>query len=467
MIRLRPRRRRRRRNHRSISWLCLLVFGFFAVDSIAAEPWSEPGYGVTFEPPAEAEVVFPPPPGSLAAWRLPDGAFLRIRILESDAAIVGFETTQALGWVGLTMAEPDSVWLDDREIAGRPGLLQVVELTEAPSKFLPPSVDGARQTYGQALAKLDPYRVAVAELFIPGHHAQEAQARLGKLADALSLVSPEILFQRRRAEIEAGAAFLRGLDRQSALDAIPARLDYDIEPADGGPGIRGLASREVVADPAEAARLDLALNAGGWAAGWSSGMDDPSGERLIVRDKAWASADGTREVWSWLRGSGVLVAGSPALGQPTEARDVQQTLRTGVRNDSDIDLIVTNPKGQARIARDTVRQWTLPKRLPPSLIDEAPLDVQLTDVFLSRLDVLLLPEWLPRNQAADYAFYALDAGTLSLALRLYRVDPREDGGADITERPTPASTPVLHRIDASGVRTEILQPSGLILRMQR
>ena len=142
--------------------------------------------------------------------------------------------------------------------------------------------------------------------------------------------------------------------------------------------------------------------------------------------------------------------------------------RTGVRNGRAIDLNAVDrpPGGSARRASVDEKRWTLPDRLPPSLIDGTDVRVAPLDAYLNRLDVLLLPELLPRSVAADYVFYAVDPDSATLSLRLYRVDPRPDGGADVTERPTPASAPVLHRIDARGVRTLIAEPTGLELRLE-
>ena len=438
----------------------------------AAEPatWSEPGYGVTLRPPADATPLLPQPPGALGAWRLSDGAYLRVRILESEAPIGSFEKSQALGWVGLTVGQPVSIWLDERTIAGRPGLVQVVELRETPSKFLPPSVDGDRHTYGQALLKLDMFHVALAELFVPGEEAEATRERLAAVADAVSLVPPAELLHRRREMIERAASFLGGLDRRAALGGLAARLDLAVVPSAAAPGVGGAATRRVLADPAEAAALKVAASADGLAVGWSVTVDDAAGVRRVDRDEAWIDGGGEVEAWSRLhvvgdpgdprRGGGLAGADAPA-GAPAVTR------RTGVRNGTAIDLIATDPPpASGGIAADVPKHWEIPERLPPAFLDGAATEISPRDVYLTRLDVLLLPELLPRDTAADYAFYALDAASESLALRLYRVDPRPDGGADVTERATPAAPPVRHRLDPDGRLVEVVRADGVVLQTQ-
>ncbi len=431
-------------------------------------PWSEPGYGVTLRPPANATALFPQPPGALGAWRLADGAYLRVRILESEAAIGSFEKTQALGWVGLTVGQPVSIWLDERTIAGRPGLVQVVELRETPSKFLPPTVTGDRHTYGQALLKLDMFHVALAEVFVPGEEAEATRERLAAIADAVSLVPPGELLAQRREMIERAASFLRNLDREAVMQRLPARLDFAVVPSPAAPGVGGAATRRVLADPLEAATLSVAASRDGLAAGWSVTVDDGAGVRRVDRDEAWLDGSGSVEAWSRLHVVGEAGGGRRGGLPGADAPAAAVTRRTGVRNGTAVDVIATEPPPRSGgIAADVPSHWEIPERLPPAFLDGAATEISPLDAYLSRLDVLLLPELLPREVAADYAFYALDADSLSLSLRFYRVEPRADGGADVTERPTPAAPPVRHRVDADGRLVEVVRADGVVLQAKR
>ena len=431
--------------------------------------WSEPGFGVTLDAPAGATAQSPPPPGASAGWTFPDGSLLRLRLLDSDAPIGGLKEVQAMGWAGFTIGVPTSSWLRERAVAERPGLVQVVELEEAPSKFLPPSVGHQRVTYGQVMMKLDPYHIALLELFVEGEEAEAVKPRVLALADALGVAKPPELMRERRAAVERGAAFLAGLDRAAALAALPGTLAYEVGPPPGVDGVRGEAVRRVLTDPAEVAAEEVAFAGPGPFCGWRVVMEG-GGVRMALLDEAWVAEDGGAEAWSGRRFQGEAApAASGGGGLPRAGGGgVSAAYRTGVRNGPAIDLNVSDPPagGGNRRAGVESKSWTLPERLPPNLIDGTDVSVAPLDAYLNRLDVMLLPELLPREPAADYVFYAVDPESDTLSLRFYRVEPRGGGGADVTERPTPSAPPVLHRIDAQGVRTLIVQPTGLEFRLK-
>ncbi|BAM03911.1 hypothetical protein [Phycisphaera mikurensis] len=431
----------------------LLLLGFPA----AAEPWTEPGFGVTLEPPAGAEAVVPSPPGSQGAWRLDDGSLLRVRLLESDTPIGRLERTQAFSWAGLTMARMKSVWLDERRVAGREGLVQVLELEKVESRFLPASVRRGVLTYGQAIFRLDPFHVAVAELFVEGEAAAATRPRLLALADGLSLVEPPVMMDRRRAAVAAAAGFLRGLDRAGALRDLPPVLRYEVGPPAGEAGLSGRGTRELVTEPQAVQGSGVALPEPGAVAGWLVGLRGDGGA-LSILDKAYASLDGEGE--AWMRRT---TTRDRAAADPAGATGLRVARRTGARSGPTLEVVVTDPPrgGSGGDPEESFRTWTLLERMPDGLIDELPVDVSPRDVYLNRLDLLVLPELLPRDAAATFAFYALDPESLKLALRLYRVEPLPGGGVDVYERPTLAADPVRHRIDASGRRVEIVQPTGL------
>lgn len=181
--------------------------------------------------------------------------------------------------------------------------------------------------------------------------------------------------------------------------------------------------------------------------------------------------DGVSEVWNL----------KTELRQPGErrfGRDEGVWVETGIRDN--INLSETTTINRIEVIREgtpprQITDYVLARerdpnrrlRFPSARPDAAPagdinsLQWQTPErAYLSQVDAMLVPALLPSDETKTYGFFVYHADSSSLAIRLMRVEPQDDGGKIVFIRPTIDRAEEAMVYDAQGQLVSWYFPDG-------
>ncbi len=478
----------RDRGRCALTFMITIVLAFPAFSwevRLSDERFSESGYGLSFRPPADGTLDPQPVDGAVAAWDLGERATVRLKIKRWHFMVEDIEPLVGRMWkesmFGLTIAQPTFVDYEKLKIAERPGLIQYAELQPTPPLYLSPNEKAKFDTrplyFGQVMIKLDPFSVAMIEMYAPLEDAESAKALLREVTESAELAVPETLYEFRKSGFRAAHAWLVDQDFRALAEERPSDAWYEVR--HGGAAI-GYARQRWWTALDEVRESKVGLAQPGVVAGRYT-LVRRGRTQLVTQHDAYLTDEGSQEIWSKV--SLFSATQGSAGGIFEEQRVSSEWAETGVRNGGSITLafkvppdadtvrdVLKNERAQAQLGLGNVIDdevlfsrreafIDIPNRLPPSVLDgEQP--VAPSAVYLSQAALVLLPAALPRDAAGSFAFYAYDSDAGTLAMRTYAVQPTEGGGAVVTERPTPWSPVTTHRFDRRGALVEIVQPGG-------
>ncbi|MFW6059905.1 MAG: hypothetical protein ACODAQ_06970, partial [Phycisphaeraceae bacterium] len=148
---------------------------------------------------------------------------------------------------------------------------------------------------------------------------------------------------------------------------------------------------------------------------------------LDTVSELFASTSGTTELWSIRSARRDKDELESELPDREQVRSVEAWVNTGVRSRQELTV---SREGPNELDRD---QWR-----------------QLPEAYLSQVDLHLLPALLPRDREVTMAFYTYYPKTSQLGLRRIRVEPIDDGGYRVIQRPAPDQGEQVSRYDAEG-----------------
>jgi hypothetical protein len=467
------------------AWIGLAGSAAALSPELADTRYAESGFGLSFAEPRAAELNTQPNDGSVVAWELGERASLRLRIKRSRQVVGSLDPFIEAMWkdstFGLTGVQPQRLRTEHLRLADRPAVKHFAELQPSPPLYLPPheraKYDTRPLAYHAALIKLDPFSVAILEVYAPLEDDAAAETLLDRVAASAELAEPTSLYEVRKQQLNLAKQWLAGIDFQAAAEQQPTDAWFEIRHESA---VIGYGRMRVRTDPEALRQLKVSLGRPGFAVGRYTCVRRGQSE-LITRDDLYRTETGTQEVWSKV--STLSSTQRDGGGIFEDQRVSTDWAETGVRNDRSITLafkvppdadavrnVLKSERALARLGLGEVvdeellfsRRETyvdIPERLPRSRIDNE-VPVPPADVYLSQALLPLLPTLLPKAEPAEFGFYAYDSDAGTLALRTYRVRAAPRGGTTVDERPTPWSPWTTHRFDAQGALVEIVRPGG-------
>ncbi|MEM9753606.1 MAG: hypothetical protein AAF916_09515, partial [Planctomycetota bacterium] len=431
--------------------------------ALTDERFQETGYGLSFLPPADGTLDPHPTDDSVAVWHLGERAVLRLRVKRFHVMIESLEKAMGLVWkesnMGLAESQPIALETERLRVADRPAFRQVATLQPQAPLLLQEHeklrLDLRPTFFAQTAIQLGPHSVIMLELFAPQERAAEARRLLEQIEASAALAEPIALYELRKQAFQNAKNWLDTQD--FALRAKAQPNDRWFLARRGGNSI-GYARKRWWTDPEEVVKQKVGrLGQPGTVVGVYS-MIRRAQSDLLTRHDAFLIEGGTNEVWSNVSTLTVTQAQGGGIFEAQKER--VSWSETGLRNADAIEISTTVPpdadavseilrterqraqRGEG-VAADLEPIFTrregfayIPKRLPASLIDGEPA-IPPMDVFLSQVALALVPEALPKDRDAGFAFYAYDSQAGRVALRTYTVEVDEaNGGAVVVERPT-------------------------------
>ena len=457
--------------------------------------WSETAYGISLDEPAGAERVDQPTTGETCVWVRPDqGWTISFDLTYTDQPVdLDDLTRQVIVDMGFATATPrvvnhappealkdntpkdegkpdtDQVNGNHRRIGKRPGALMYFEIggDSRPAR-LREWID-TRSTdkpwyYGQAIVMLEPYAAVVFKLNSDLQHADEARAAFETLLESLNVPLATELEVSRKAQVEAGDAWLKTVTGFDFRAAMPTEQFYRM--ARDGQDV-GYIRMRTTSEPREltANRLRppgtlLSLDVRQFIAG----------QAVDTQSRIFASPEGERELWSsktTFRTEAEAKANQPHARLPgaPKPRSAEPTwVETGVRDGKLLTVVIETPPSS-----DVVRQLEGSRQFASNRkkddvagsVDQASWESPSV-AYLPRLWTEALADTLPRDEAT-YAFYAYDTQSGKLALRTVTVLPTPGGGHEVRDRPSPRSGEVVTRYDNQGRFVERTYPGGTVV----
>ena len=485
-----------------------------AAETNETDRFFEPGFGLSFNPPAGARRLPQPGGGASAGWVTPEGFRVGFRIRRTRTAIDSMAdlVNRAYHQISHSGLAPDSVTVEERRIADRPGVIQAFGLREDPQLgILDPDARPEQPrslVYVLVCTKLGPYTFAIHDVFGDLSQQDAALDTARALAESTRVMPPAELDQVRYDALAAGRDFLMR-QRADAADLLPARrlpplqefrvldpvgrdvgiarlrtLTDPVDMRDRGFGTVGELGTAVelhtvlFGEDATLTRLERMFvaatgdietvsarttlrprGAGGDLLG-GRGLAD---NRLLQTTGSPADTGITSSAFTLIRDQGALTVTQEKPADRNTLREVRRFERfAGL--DRQADAAGRPARGDRAIeGRTEIQEFQIHGALPPRPGDTRPV-ITPAQTYLNLAEQWTL--FAPLGPvAADaplppLALYAYDADTASLGLRLVDRERLGDGGLRVAVQPTPASPTERLTYAPDGALRERVLPNG-------
>lgn len=405
---------------------------------LADERWGETAFGLSLRPPADAAMSQQTADGAIITFRVDDDMTLRVYFRQAEEQVT-LDLVRERAAQQFSFYYPSAVVVEDDvaevRIAGRRG---------ARWYFVIPS-DQGEWIAGQAFMMIDPFTIAMFQYESEAHSYERSRKIFEALLDSVELMPPDELDAQRTALVEAGDAWLLQVTREQVEAVLPARQYLRVLQAGEDVGYQRVITERT--EQLGEAGLSMRIQTRNMA-GANRAYD--SQNELFVGD------GGQTEVWSsvtTLRPTGR--AGQPSAGlqprgagpQGGQGQGQEQTWTdTGLRSRSRISV---SREGPTKIDN---KNWDVP-----------PL-AYLSQVMIQAAPALMAEQAVAGDPPAPMAFYAYDTSAGRLLLRTMRIEPTNDGGWRVFDRPAPDQAEQIFQFDPQGQLLERRRGDGRVYR---
>ncbi|MFP4144045.1 MAG: hypothetical protein ACOCTI_05890 [Phycisphaeraceae bacterium] len=412
------------------------------------QPWTEDAYGFSLRPPADSVHLHQADEGPIAGqvryaadaarvdlgeenlaavFVVPDRYVLRVRIRHADtgtdvAAVKQFSIAR----VGAAHPFLGRILAEEKDVVGGQLSSRRVDWALAEDKGEPDFL------YAQAILEMSSRSYAILEFeTVPGR-LEEGRQLFSAILNSLEVPDPKTIARQRQQRLDEAANWLAGLDDAAIREAM--RDAQWLRVLRGREDIGYVRVRQRWAETMGEPGVNVEMH-------WRLEMDDETVDR---KAEMYRSEDGDSEMWTIQTEQQPRQSGpAPRLSGGEQGGTGQRMLwaDTGIRSGESITISRNRPGDHDS------RNWRQP------------------EVYVSLADWQIIPALLPR-EAKEMSFYAYHPPTAALTLRHVRVEPREEGGFRVYDRPAPNRAEEVSEYDAEGrlVRREmgngwVLEPS--------
>lgn len=416
--------------------------------SLANQRFHELAYGLSFREPAGTYKILQTTDGALVKYLFPNGSTFSFYIRHSGKSArlkgaingaskdseqhsrIGPQTqpltldqvkTRALNQ--FLFAYPSAERVKDKhpkiKIAQQPG----VKLY-----FLVPNKKHGDWVAGQAFMLVGGRTVAMFQMQCLAHRFAKQRKLFESLLHSATLEDPQKLNGQRQRQLTAGVDWLQTITDQRINQALHGPRWFRITQNDKDVGYECVtaANARQMGDKGVRVLKQLHIDAGK--------------STYVSIESFFASRNGSIELWS-IRSARYNNA-KPKITLPGAGKPPEHAIwsEIGVRSNNDITVSRHTP------SKHTTHHWKKPH-----------------NGYLSQVAAKLLMGMLPHQHAKRYAFYAYDANTGQLSLRLVSVKPLAGGKFQVTVRRTPDRAPRISTYDSRGRLIKRRLPDGRVL----
>ncbi|MFA9477037.1 hypothetical protein ACERK3_01895 [Phycisphaerales bacterium AB-hyl4] len=406
-----------------------------ADDSLLAdERWSESAFGLSLRPPAGSTLYEQTADRAIATFLVDDDMSIRVHFRQAEERVT-LDLVRQRAAEQFTFYYPAAVVVEDdvEEI-------RIADRRGARWYFLVPGDEG-QWVAGQAFVMIDPFTVAMFQYESDAHSYERSRRIFEAVLDSVELMPPDELDRQRTALIEAGDAWLAEVDFAAVEGVLPERQFMRVIEGDTDVGYQRIVTEHVenLGEAGVEVRIQARdLVGDGHAYDSQSELFLGEGEQTEL----WSSVTTLRP-----KEQPQQPAGLQSREQLQPQHGTEQTWTdTGLRSHNRISV---SQEGPTQIES---RNWEVPPKAYAS------------QVVAQATPALMAKQAAAGRPPAAMAFYAYHPSAGRLMLRAVRIEPSDDGGWRVYDRPAPDRAEQVFHFDAEGQLIEHHTGDGRVSR---